>query len=133
MATEQPSHREVVEATAAAEAEMRLQSVPVNVYETTGALVIVAPLPAVTPEDVTVELRPGAVRFWASLRSAGPREYLIHEWDYGGYEREIEVPEAYGSGLESTLANGQLVVRVLRGAATGKLTAKPAAAAAKTA
>jgi HSP20 family molecular chaperone IbpA len=125
MANEQPSHQDVVEATAATEAAMPPQKVPVNVYEATGALVVVAPLPAVTAEDVTVEVRPGTLRFWASLRSAGPREYLVHEWEYGGYEREIDLPEGYGSAVEATLANGQLAVRVLRGEATGPLSIKP--------
>jgi HSP20 family molecular chaperone IbpA len=111
----QPSHREVVDATAAAEATMKAQRVPVNVYETSSSLVIVAPLPAVTADDVKIELRPGTLRFWASLRSAGPREYVVHEWDYGGYEREIELPDGYGSGVEASLANGQLAIRVLRG------------------
>ncbi len=104
---------------------MRPQNVPVNVYEATGALVIVAPLPAVTANDVTVELRPGALRFWAHLRSAGPREYLVHEWHYGGYEREISLPDGYGSGVEASLSNGQLVIRVLRGAPAGELSVKP--------
>src|ERR1700737_1975152 len=79
MTSQQPTHREVIEATAASEATMRPQSVPVNVYETTGALVIVAPLPAVTPHDVTVEVGEGRIRFWARLRSAAPREYLVNE------------------------------------------------------
>ena len=125
--SEQPSHREVVDATAAAQEEMRPQSVPVNVYETTAALVIVAPLPAVTADDVTIELRPGTLRFWAYLRSAAPREYLVHEWDYGGYEREVDIPEGFGSAVEASLANGQLAVRVLRGQPAGTLTIKPAA------
>jgi len=94
---------------------MNPQRVPVNVHETTEALVIVAPLPAVTAKDVTIELRPGKLRFWAHLRSAGPRDYLIHEWHYGGYEREIDLPAGFGGGVEATLTNGQLAVRVLRG------------------
>ena len=57
------------------------------------ALVIVAPLPAVLPEDVTVQLRQGSVRFCSPLRSAGPREYLVQEWEYGGYDRTIALPE----------------------------------------
>ncbi|HET9443333.1 MAG TPA: Hsp20/alpha crystallin family protein [Acidimicrobiales bacterium] len=125
MGSEQPRHQEVVEATAAAEAAMRPQNVPVNVYEASGALVVVAPLPAVTPADVTVELKPGRLRFWARLRSAGPREYLVNEWDYGGYEREIDLPEGYGSGVEATLTNGQLAIRVLRGEPTADLDVKP--------
>src|SRR5690349_2484472 len=108
----------VAEATATTEAEMRPQSVPVNVYEAKEALVLVAPMPAVTCEDVSVELRPGpppTMRFWAHVRSAAPRDYLLHEWEYGGYERELELPAGYGGGIEATVKNGQLVVRVLRG------------------
>jgi HSP20 family molecular chaperone IbpA len=121
----QPSQQVVAEATAATERTMRSQSVPVNVYETTGALVVVSPLPAVKAEDVTIELRPGTLRFWARLRSAPPREYLTHEWEYGGYEREVEVPEGYGGGVEATLANGQLAIRVLRGTTSELVSVKP--------
>ena len=114
MASERPTHDEVVRATSDTETTMRPQKVPVNVYETPGALVIVAPLPAVTPDDVGVELLPGRVRFFAQLRSAGPRDYVIHEWEYGGYEREIDLPDGYGRDVEWTLSNGQLAIRVLR-------------------
>ncbi len=114
----QPTREQVVVATARTAATMRLQGVPVNVYETTAALVIVAPLPAVTADDVTVQLRPGTLRFQALLRSAGPRTYLLHEWEYGGYEREVELPDGFGGRVEASLANGQLVVRVLRGEVT---------------
>jgi HSP20 family molecular chaperone IbpA len=55
------------------------------------------------------------VRFWAQLRSAGPREYLVHEWHYGGYERDVELPAGFGGGVEATLTNGQLAIRILRG------------------
>src|SRR5262245_5150050 len=86
MATAQgrSKHDQVVEATAATERLMRPQEIPVNVYEATDALVVVAPLPAVRPEDVTIDLWPGRMRITAALRSAGPRSYLLHEWDYGG-------------------------------------------------
>jgi HSP20 family molecular chaperone IbpA len=125
MAADQPSHRQVTEATAETEATMTPQSVPVNVYETTGALVVVAPLPAVTADDVSIELRGNQLRFWAHLRSAAPREYLVREWEYGGYERVLEVPAGYGSGVEASLANGQLAIRVLRGEPSGPVDAKP--------
>lgn len=104
---------------------MRSQAVPVNVYEASGALVVMAAMPAVQADDVTVELRPGRLRFWARLRSAGPREHLVHEWEYGGYEREIDLPEGYGAGVEASLANGQLAVRVLRGDPVEPLSIKP--------
>ncbi len=125
MTSAQPSHHDVVESTVAARDEMRPQNVPVNVYETTAALVIVAPLPAVTASDVSIELSPGTLRFWADLRSAGPREYLVHEWDYGGYERQVDLPDGYGSGVEASLANGQIAIRVLRGEPTGPIVIQP--------
>ena len=114
--------------TSTTEAEMHPQSVPVNVYEASEALVVVAPLPAVKAADVCVELRPGdptTMRFWAHVRSAGPRTYLVHEWEYGGYERQLELPPGYGSGVEASLHNGQLVVRVLRGDPADPLTVTP--------
>ena len=65
------------------------------------------------------------MRFWAHVRSAGPRTYLLHEWEYGGYERQIDLPPGYGSGVEASLHNGQLVVRVLRGDPADALTVTP--------
>jgi HSP20 family molecular chaperone IbpA len=112
------SRDDVALSTAATEAVMYPQPVPVNMYEATGALVVLAPLPAVTTDDVTVELHPGdpaTLRFWAHVRSAGPREFLLHEWEYGGYERQVDVPPGFGAGVDASLTNGQLVVRVLAG------------------
>ncbi len=109
---------------------MRPQSIPVNVYEATGAVVVVAPMPAVRCADVCVELRPGppaTLRFWAHVRSAAPRQYLHHEWEYGGYERQLELPAGFGGDLEASLRNGQLVVRVLRGDVAGPVTVTPSA------
>jgi HSP20 family molecular chaperone IbpA len=128
MTSDQPSHQQVKAATADAEATMPPQRVPVNVYETTGALVVIAPLPAVQANDVTIELRPGTLRFWAHLRSAGPRDYLVQEWDYGGYEREVDLPAGYGSSVEASLSNGQLAIRVLRGDPASSLSVKPSGA-----
>lgn len=121
MAIDQPSHQEVVESTRDTEATMSPQKVPVNVYETGRALVVVAPMPAVTNDDVSVELRGRVLRFYAHLRSAGPREFLIHEWEYGGYEREVDLPDGYGAGVEATLQNGQLAIRVLKGEPSDEL------------
>jgi HSP20 family molecular chaperone IbpA len=125
MTPEQSSHQDVVDATQEAEATIEPQEVPVNVYETTGALVVVAPLPAVQPGDVTIELRGNLLRISAPVRSAGPREYLVHEWDYGGYDRTVSIPEGFGAGMEASLANGQLAVRVLRGDPLNSLTIRP--------
>jgi HSP20 family protein len=123
--SQRPSPQAVRDATATAEATQPPQRVPVNVYETPAALVVVAPLPAVTAEDVRIELRDGSLRFWAGMRSSGPRDFLVNEWDYGNYEREVELPPGFGSALEATLTNGQLAIRVLRGEPTGALSVTP--------
>lgn len=104
---------------------MRPQSVPINMFEAPEALVIVAPLPAVTPDDVNIELSPGSLRFWAGLRNAAPRDYLVQEWEYGGYERTIELPDGFGSDVEASLTNGQLAIRVLRGISVDDKVIKP--------
>jgi HSP20 family molecular chaperone IbpA len=122
---DQPTQQQVKDATAATEATMTTQNVPVNVYESSGALVVLAPLPAVHCEDVHIELREGCLRFWAGLRSSGPREFLVHEWEYGGYEREVDIPAGYGAGVEATLTNGQLAIRVLKGDFAGEVDVRP--------
>ena len=118
-------HDKVANATDTTANSMEMQWFPVNAHEAPEAFVIVAPLPAVVPEDVTIELGPSTLRISARLRSSGPRDYVLHEWEYGGYEREIEVPRDFGGGLEASLTNGQLVVRVMRGAFTQKVSAQP--------
>jgi HSP20 family molecular chaperone IbpA len=125
MAQDQHSHQDVLDATRAAQSTMHPQKVPVNVYETEHAVVLVAPMPAVQPGQVQVELRGQLLRFYATLRSAPQRTYLHHEWDYGGYEREIEIPSGFGRELEAVLHNGQLVVRVLRGTPVGDRAIRP--------
>ena len=89
---------------------------------------IVAPLPAVTADDVTIEVHDGWLRFTALLRSAGSAAPdLLHEWEYGGYERELDLPDGFGSAAEATLANGQLAIRVLRGSFSEPLSFSPVA------
>ena len=120
-----PTHDEVRTTTDEAARSMSPQSVPVNAYEAAGAFVVVAPFPAVTPKDVTVALTSEGVRICAELRSAGPREYAIHEWEYGGYDRFVETPAGFGSAIEASLNNGQLVVRVLSGDFTTEQSIRP--------
>jgi HSP20 family molecular chaperone IbpA len=125
MTIDQPTHQEVLDSTAETERTMLPQSVAVNVYESSNHLVVLAPMPAVSPDDVTIELRPGQLRLWAHVRSAGPRDYLVHEWEYGGYEREVDLPDGYGGRVEATLANGQLAVRVHQGTTTEMISIHP--------
>ena len=90
------------------------QLVPVNMYETTDALVIVAPMPGVSADDVEIEIVGNLVELRAGLRSAAPKDYLLHEWEYGLYERRLELPGSYQGPVTATLGHGQLAVRITR-------------------
>ncbi len=96
------------------------QAVPVNMYETEGALVLVAPLAGVMADDITVQVHPGRVVLSAAMRTAAPKDYLLHEWHYGPYERTVVLPEGFGGTAEATFANGQLALRVERGEGGGR-------------
>src|SRR6476646_901172 len=99
----------------AVEAASHPQHVPVNVYETEEALVVVAPLPGVMADDVEVRVRPGMLTISAAMRTAAPKDYLLHEWHYGPYRREVEIPDRYGRDVVASFGNGQLAVHLGRG------------------
>ena len=102
------------------------QRVPVNVYETNGALVVVAPLPGVMADDIELTLEPGRLTIQAAMRTTAPKDYLMHEWTYGPYERTLEIPEDFGSEVHATHGNGQLAVSLAKGApAAGPHTFRP--------
>ena len=95
------------------------QRVPVNVYAAEDAVVIVAPLPGVMPEDVEVVVTGTEVTLRAAMRTAAPKDYIVHEWHYGPYERTLSIPEGYGGEAKASFGNGQLAVRLGKGGAEG--------------
>src|SRR5687768_1835222 len=99
--------------------ETQSQTIPVNMYEADAAVVVVAALPAVMPDDVEITVDGRQLRINAALRTDAPKDYLIQEWTYGPYDRTVDLPDGFGAGVEATLNNGQLAVRVLRGAGNG--------------
>lgn len=104
------------------------QQIPVNLYETTESLVLVAPMPAVSAEDVEITRHADRLRVQAHLRSAAPRDYILHEWEYGLYDREIDLPPGFCGPITATLGKGQLAVSVKRGdapAAAANVTVNP--------
>jgi len=104
------------------------QHVPVNIFETTEALVLVAAMPAVQAEDISIEVTESMVRLTAGLRTVAPKDYVLHEWSYGGYARDIVLPDGFEGPVRASFGNGQLAVRVLReGARSGaSVTVEPA-------
>ena len=105
--------------------ETQSQTIPVNVYEADAAVVVVAALPAVMPDDVEITVDGRQLRINAAMRSDAPKDYLIQEWTYGPYDRTVELPEGFGAGVEATLNNGQLAIRVLRGEGSGSQKIRP--------
>jgi HSP20 family molecular chaperone IbpA len=104
-------------------AEGQPQPVPVNMYETTDAIVLVVPLAGVMADDIAVSVEGGRVTVRAAMRSVAPKDYLLHEWHYGPYERTVELPDGFGGKAEGTFNNGQLALRIERGQGTGRRTA----------
>jgi HSP20 family molecular chaperone IbpA len=90
------------------------QPIPVNVYETSSALVVSAPLVGVMPDDVLVTLEPGRLVIDAEERSPATKEFLIQEWTPGPYHRIVEIPTTHTQLATATLTNGQLMVRLTR-------------------
>lgn len=90
------------------------QEVPVNVYETERAMVVVAPMPGITDAEVNVELQGRRLTLSAELRTAAPKDYVRREFDYGSYHRSIELPHAPAGAPITSLGNGLLAVTVPR-------------------
>ncbi len=99
------------------------QPVPVNMYAAAEALVLVAPLPGVMADDVEVVIEGRTATIAAAMRSSAPKDYLLHEWHYGPYERVLELPDGFGGEATATFANGQLALRIERGPTGGQRTA----------
>ena len=79
-------------------------AIPVNLYENARELMVVAPMPGIAPEDISVEVTDdGALTLRAAERGMGQEriEYVLREWSYGPYERRIELPFA----VDATRAN----------------------------
>jgi HSP20 family protein len=108
------------------------QRIVLNGYTTPDAIVLVAPMPGVLPEDVEIAVDGREVTLRAALRTDAPKPYFLHEWSYGAYERTVELPEPVGEPIMATLGNGQLAVSLTRSnAATpsgGPIVARPVAA-----
>ena len=79
-------------------------AIPVNLFQNERELMVVAPMPGVTAEDISVDVGTDG---WLTLRAAmhgeGQEriEYILREWSYGPYERRVELP----FGVDATRAN----------------------------
>ncbi len=111
----------------AVDAATHPQNVPVNLYETDEALVAVAPLPGVMADDIEIAVESRRLTITAHMRTAAPKNYLRHEWHYGPYFREVEIPDDFGAQVTASFGNGQLAIQLGRGTPDGRVVAKPRA------
>ncbi|HEX8771921.1 MAG TPA: Hsp20/alpha crystallin family protein [Acidimicrobiales bacterium] len=103
------------------------QRVPVNMYEADGALVLVAPLPGVMADDIEVTVEGRKVTINAAMRTPAVKDYTLHEWHYGPFERTIEVPDGFHGEPTASFGNGQLALRIVRadGPAPDRVVVRP--------
>jgi HSP20 family protein len=93
------------------------QLIPVNVYRAHDHLTVAAPMPGLEPEDILVELtEQGQLIIHGDLRGTlkDAKEVLLHEWNVGGYHRELTLTESVdGEHANVTYGNGVLVIALL--------------------
>lgn len=92
---------------------------PTDIYETGEAIVLVADMPGVGTDGVTVELEGGTLTLSGTpaAASAGPagtapgREALRREYEPGGYQRAFTLSDAIdGGGIQASMKDGVLTV-----------------------
>jgi HSP20 family protein len=86
-------------------------AIPVNLFDNERELMVVAPMPGVGPEDISIDVTDdGHLTLRAAMHGEGQEriDYLTREWSYGPYERTIELPfpvdakranVSYGNGV----------------------------------
>lgn len=90
------------------------QWVPVNIFEHQEGLMVVAPMPGLQAEDVDISVSDNTLTLRGN-RTPGQedREYMVKEWDYGPYQRSIELPFPVDMDhVAATLDNGVLTVNL---------------------
>jgi HSP20 family protein len=89
-------------------------AIPINLYENDRELMVLAPMPGVAPEDISIDVTDeGALTLRASERGMGQERirYLLREWSYGPYERRIDLPRPVDARQANvTFGNGVLAI-----------------------
>jgi HSP20 family protein len=89
-------------------------AVPINLFENDRELVLVAPMPGVAAEDISVDVMDdGLLIVRARMHGEGQERisYLIREWSYGPFERSVQLPVAVDAA-RANLAYGNGVLTV---------------------
>lgn len=88
-------------------------AIPVNLFENDRELMVVVPMPGVSPEDISVDVGNGSITLRARMHGEGQERiiYLLREWSYGPYERTVELPCAVDA-LRANLSYGNGVLTI---------------------
>jgi HSP20 family protein len=89
-------------------------AIPVNLFDNDRELMVVAPMPGVGPEDISIDVTDdGHLTLRAAQHGEGQERiaYLTREWSYGPYERTIELPYAVDA-MRANVAYGNGVVSI---------------------
>jgi HSP20 family protein len=93
--------------------ETEVQLLPVRVYQSDEHIVLVAPMPGLEPEDISVTVAGKSVMIRGEERGPGQheRDVIVDEWRIGPYYREISLPQAVDGALtNATYGNGVLTL-----------------------
>jgi HSP20 family protein len=97
-------------------------AVPINLFENDRELMVVAPMPGVAPEDISVDVTDaGQLTVRAAMHGEGQERirYLRREWSYGPYERTIDLPVAVDAQRANlSFGNGVLSITFPKANAT---------------
>lgn len=89
-------------------------AIPVNMFDNERELIVIAPMPGVAPEDISIDVTDdGRLTLRAAQRGEGQDriDYLLREWAYGPYERTIDLP--YGvDAMRANVTFGNGVVSI---------------------
>jgi HSP20 family protein len=97
-------------------------AIPVNLFQNDRELMVVAPMPGVAPEDITIDVTDdGRLTLRALMHGEGQEriDYLQREWSYGPYERTIDLPCSVDARRANvTYGNGVLSISFPKSGAT---------------
>jgi HSP20 family protein len=89
-------------------------AIPVNIFENDHELMVVAPMPGIAAEDISVDVHnDGRLTLRARMHGEGQEriEYLLREWSYGPFERVVLLPRAVdASRANLSFGNGVLAI-----------------------
>lgn len=108
--------REKVEVTGQAEGTRNVPVyVPaVDIYESADALTLVADMPGVSPDNVTIDVKENQLMLRGTVTLEGEKDHMLfQEYGVGDYSRQFTLGKAIDQAkIEATMKDGVLVVKL---------------------